>query len=313
MKDAGKASDRVEILLATWRGARYLEALLDSILGQRDQNWHLTASDDASDDDTPRILEAYHARYPERITVLPSHQRFGCARDHFFFLIAQCDAPYMMLCDQDDVWLPDKVGKTLCAIRQAEQGKPETPTLVFCDLSVVDASLRPIAPSLTRYAGWYTQKLDYRSLLLKNVAPGCAMGLNRALARLALQCDSLDKLPMHDGWLAAVAARFGRIVYLDEPLALYRQHGRNSVGAKKERGVAGMLSRLGDLSQLRERIAGKKRQAAAFEAAYAGCLTEEERNFLLQLARKRSGAGFYWRHRQLTHSAALLLGLMALG
>lgn len=313
MKDTDKGCQEVEILLATWRGAQYVEALLDSILGQRNQGWHLTASDDASDDDTPRILEAYRARYPERMTVQPPHKRFGCARDHFFFLISQCDAPYMMLCDQDDVWLPDKVGKTLGAMRQAEQGHPETPTLVFCDLAVADASLRPIAPSLTRYAGWYTQELDYRSLLLKNVAPGCAMGLNRALARLALQCDSLNALPMHDGWLAAVAARFGRIVYLDEPLALYRQHGDNSVGAKKEHGLAGALSRLGDLPRLQERIAGKKQQAAAFEKAYAGRLTREERDFLLQLARRRSGAGFYWRHRRLTHSAALLLGLMAFG
>jgi hypothetical protein len=35
---------------------------------------------------------------------------------------------------------------------------------------------------------------------------------------------------MHDWWIILVAAFEGRIVYLDESLIQYRQHGNNTVG-----------------------------------------------------------------------------------
>lgn len=81
--------------MTTYNGAAFLTAQLDSILAQDTDSWHLTVSDDGSTDATPEILEDYTRRFPEKITRVFSGRRFGNARDHFFWLMAQCKAEYM--------------------------------------------------------------------------------------------------------------------------------------------------------------------------------------------------------------------------
>ena len=87
---------------------------------RRGSAWHLTVSDDGSTDGTPAILDGYAARYPDRVRRVRHEGRFGNARDHFFWLMRECGATYMMFCDQDDVWHPDKVEKTMRTLLEAE-------------------------------------------------------------------------------------------------------------------------------------------------------------------------------------------------
>ena len=254
-----------DILLAAWNGERYLPQQLDSILAQDESAWRLTVSDDGSTDGTPDILKEYARRYPERIRVCHSGQRFGSAKGHFLYLMRQCTAPYALFSDQDDVWHPDKLRLTMQALRQAEeQSGADTPILVFTDLRLVDEALHPLADSLTRYQHRPVEDLDYRSLLMQNVVNGCTIGCNQALMTLAGQCREDDAILMHDGWLAAVAARFGRIIYVDKATMDYRQHSGNSVGGANVCSAAYALRRILALKTLRESIAEKKRQAAAF-------------------------------------------------
>jgi len=118
---------------------------------------------------------------------------------------------------------------------------------------------------------------------------------------------------MHDGWLAAVAARFGRIIYLDEATVDYRQHSGNSVGGADVRSAGYVMRRLKALSQLKAMIAAKKKQAAVFAATYAECLSAEDSAFLNGFARKRSGPAFYWRYRKHLHSLYHRIGFILLG
>lgn len=303
-----------EILLATHDGEAYLREQVDSILAQRDGRWHLTLSDDGSTDGTQAILDEYAARYPDRIARYRAPRRFGNARDHFFHLMERCDAPYMLLCDQDDVWYPDKVGRMLDALLAAERERgADAPTLVFSDQTPTDADLRPLAPSLMRMQQQYTDEIDYRALLLQNVVTGGACALNRALARLALRCADASQVVMHDWWLGVVAARFGQAVYLDEPTGCYRQHGGNSVGAKDTASAAYAARSLAKLGEVRRAIEGKKRQAAEFARTYEAALTDEDRAFLLPFAKPRSGPAFYIKNRALIHGRFRLAGMMALG
>ncbi len=304
---------KAEILLASFNGEQYVRAQIDSILAQRDEDWHLTLSDDGSSDGTTAILDEYEARFPQKITRHRAGKRFGNARDHFFHLMAQCEAPYMLFCDQDDVWYPDKVGKTLAALCQAEAGDEGKPVLAFCDQRPTDASLQPLAQSLTRYQQHYTQRFDYRALLLQNVVTGGAMGINRAAARLAERCIDPSRVIMHDWWLAVVTARFGEIVYLNEVLADYRQHGHNEVGAKDVRSVRHVLGRFAKLGEVRELLEAKKKQARIFDETYAGALDSADRAFLDGFEKDHSGAMFYWRYRHQIHGFWRLTGMMALG
>lgn len=308
------STESVEILLAAYNGSKYIREQMDSILNQTDTRWHLTVSDDGSTDGTLSILDAYAAQFPEKISVYRSGIRFGNARDHFFRLMQQCEAPCMMFCDQDDVWHSDKVKKTLDALQSAqERWGTQMPLLIFSDQTVTDEELNPIAPSLMRYQRHYCEEFDYRSILMQNVVTGGAMMINRTLADLAMKCCDTSGIILHDWWLAAVAARFGRILYIDEPLGMYRQHGHNSVGAKDVGSAGYVLRMLARTGELRKSILRKKRQAAVFAKTYQAELHAEDRAFLHGFGRARSGPVFYGRYRKQIHGFCRLAGFALLG
>lgn len=306
-------AETVEILMAVYNGERFLREQLDSILAQTDGDWHLTASDDGSTDGSADILEDYARRYPDRIGLYRSGRRFGSARDHFLHLMSRCDAAFMLFCDQDDVWYPEKLERTRAAYAEAlKQWGAETPILVFSDQTPADAALRPLAPSLMRYQGQYFKSFDYRSILMQNVVTGGAMGINRALARLGGQYIDSDAIDMHDWWLAAVAARFGHIAYIDRPLGAYRQHDRNVEGAKPVHSMGYVAKKLASLREVRRSILTKKAQAAAFRETYADRLAAEDMAFLDAFTRHRSGVGFWLKYQGLIHGAARKLGMLLL-
>ena len=104
----------IRILLAAYNGEAYLRQQLDSVLAQTCRDFQLIVSDDQSRDETPRILEEYAEKYPDMILYYRSGLRFGSAQGHFMHLLKTfSQSDYIMFCDQDDVWHPDKVEKTL--------------------------------------------------------------------------------------------------------------------------------------------------------------------------------------------------------
>lgn len=304
----------LDILLAAYNGERFLREQLDSLLAQSWTDWRLSASDDGSTDGTAAILDEYAALHPGRITRLHHGGRFGSARDHFFWLMAQCKSPYVMFCDQDDVWQSDKVEKTMALLLRAEAAYgADTPVLVFTDLTPVDESLRPLAPSLMKMQKQDASHLDYRAILFQNIVTGCATGVNRAMVRLAGQCPNPSQVIMHDWWLALVAARFGKMVYLGESTMLYRQHGGNSVGAKEVGGGAYVRHALINLRGIAKSISQKKRQAAAFQQAYGQHLNDEELAFLSGFVKNHSGFFFYGKYNGLIHGFYRKIGFLILG
>lgn len=270
----------IDILLATWNGERYLAEQIESLLAQTSTDWRLLARDDGSTDGTTDILGRYAALHRECITIVEDSDAGLGACGNFARLMEHSDAEYVMFCDQDDVWLPEKVEHCLNAIRKLEkEQEPGKPALVHCDLRVVDPDIETIAPSFWRY-----QKLNpvkgrfLNRLLIQNVVTGCAAILNRPLARLATPIPAGAR--MHDWWIALVAAAFGNVGYLPESLVLYRQHGGNTLGAKgwSLRTVARMLA-AGNLIEVgREKRAilrVSEQQAALFAERYGAGLSRE--------------------------------------
>ena len=282
---------KVEILLATFNGEPYLSEQLDSILSQDTQNWHLTASDDGSSDRTVEILDAYAQTYPEKITRVVSGRQFHNARDHFFWLMEQCDADYIQFCDQDDVWHPDKLRLLQEALEEAEAAYgADTPLLAFSDQAVVDKDLGLIAPSLMTLQQQNPKVLDYRNLLYQNVVSGCTMAVNRPLAKLAAGCTDTQQVIMHDWWLALTAARFGKMVYVDRATIDYRQHSDNSVGATDVRSPVYVIKKLLDAKDFRKGVFPRKAQALCFLDSYRAGLSADEIVYLRQFGADRSPA-----------------------
>lgn len=221
----------VEILLATHNGERFVSDQIESIRAQKYKNWRLLVSDDCSSDDTLSIILRY-ASEDSRICVISSGIRFGGAKENFFALLSSSQAPYCMFCDQDDVWLPEKISKSITELQKLEAMHGEdAPLLVFCDMKVVDRDLDVVYDSFERSSNYDPSRLAFNQIIALNVAAGCCQCFNHELVIRCLDVADLAYVEYHDWWAMLVAAAFGDIYFIDEPLSLYRQHGENEVGA----------------------------------------------------------------------------------
>jgi glycosyltransferase involved in cell wall biosynthesis len=242
---APSQSPLVDVLLATYNGAKYLRAQLDSLLAQTHQNFRLLVSDDGSSDDTPAILESYRVRFGERLVHVPNpHHGQGLVRNFENLMVASLHdgvAAWVAFSDQDDVWLPPKIELCLQEMVQMEQeGGAELPCLVHSDLTVVDEHLGVISESFATYQRMDPLQCSPLSLLSVNQVTGCTMMVNRTLLRMALPLP--QETIMHDWWCGLVSGS-GHRCFVPTPLILYRQHGANQVGAR-DRSLKTRLLRL---------------------------------------------------------------------
>jgi glycosyltransferase involved in cell wall biosynthesis len=271
----------IAILLATYNGAPYLAQQLDSLLVQTNRDWHLLVRDDLSTDETFDILRRYQEQHPTKITIVPNEGEVLGASGNFGALLTLADAPFTMFCDQDDVWLPDKIELTLAAMQRLEalHGKA-MPLLVHTDLRVVDSNLLEIAPSLWRYQKTDPSAITLNRLLVQNVATGCTVMINRSLRELAVPMPAEAR--MHDWWLALVAGAFGRIAHIQTPTILYRQHDCNDSGAAPLNLIVAMrkIFAPSKLLKTNEFVKRLQRQAAAFLQRYGNMLPPRTRTVL---------------------------------
>ena len=275
------ARKRMAILLAAYNGAAYLPQQLDSLFAQTDQDWDLLISDDCSRDETPGILRAYAARYPDRIRLIDHDAPTGSSQNNFMLLTRQAgDYDYLMYCDQDDVWNPDKVALTLQKMRETENGQRDVPCLVHTDLTVVDEGLNEKNESFFYSSMLRADRCQLHYLLIQNIVTGCTMMINHALWELAVLPAEEGAMRMHDGWFALIAAALGRIGFVERPTMRYRQHGGNVVGASDVRSVRYIAAALGRLKKNRQSILDTQRQAGALAHTLGDRLSKEQRNLL---------------------------------
>lgn len=222
----------IDILLATYNGEKFLAEQINSILAQTFDEWRLLIRDDGSTDATRQIITDFFQRYPDKIVVIDDTDKNLGVTHNFERLMEHSNAPYVMFCDQDDIWFPDKIEKSLQALHQMEQHYPSPiPLLVYTNLSVCNAGGIKIHDSF-----WEYQKInplvpcDYPKALLQNNATGNTMIFNRTLIDQALPFPK--EAVMHDWWIALVALYLGKITLLTQPTLLYRQHEKNVSGPK---------------------------------------------------------------------------------
>lgn len=231
---------KVAVLLSLYNGEKYLEEQLASLLSQTYQNFIVVVRDDGSTDNSLKIVESAAESVPDKFHLVPKDSVNRGARDSFAFLIHYVldnksllglDYAYMMFCDQDDIWFNSKIEVQARAMFKAEEGKFSVPVLVHSDLEVVSEQAKTIAPSLIRYQGLEIERNQFPNLVISNLVTGCTAMINESLAKKSLPIHG-DAI-MHDWWLALIASAFGSLIYLDEPLIFYRQHGNNTIGAKE--------------------------------------------------------------------------------
>jgi len=205
---------------------------VDSLLKQANKNLKVLIRDDGSSDNTLHIIKDYEKKYPETFTILDDGLGNIGSSACFMRLLEHAKGyEYIMFCDQDDVWLPNKISSSLSAIREMEKefGK-HVPLMNFTDLRVVDDHLHEIDVSF-----WRSQRLtpaiaeNWWELLAQNVVTGCTMILNSKAREVSLPFVLTEMV--HDQWIAVNVAKHGHVSYIPEQTILYRQHANNVVGA----------------------------------------------------------------------------------
>ena len=234
--------EKINILMATYNGRRYVAKQVESILNQTYKDFRLIISDDGSTDSTVKILQEYEEK-DFRVEVYSLQQNQGVV-SNFEFLIGKVRSELFMFADQDDIWEPDKIEKTL---KKMEEDNLD---LVYTDLEVVDSKLKQISPSY-----WTLKGLDYRikkynnfeSLYLNNFITGCTMLVKSKWINEFMPLPKNSKYVLHDYWISLVISQSGKIGYVDEPTIKYRQHNNNKIGSKTK---AEEMKTLDDLRNL---------------------------------------------------------------
>ncbi len=286
----------IVVLLATYNGQEYLREQLDSLVQQTFKDFKIIVHDDGSTDGTIEIIDEYQKKYPEMM-VQYFGEPLGSAKANFLWMLKQVQADYYFFCDQDDVWAPDKVERSLQEMYRLEEQNREAqlleapPTCIFTDMRVVDKNLDEISPSFIRYIGRSPENIAYTQILIDNPAAGCTMCINRQLKNLVvdmLPFIELDLIPMHDALVLEVAAIMGHIHCIDEPMVSYRQTGHNTMGAvtetdsdKANRNITDLKE--GNFFEKKKAFVYESRLFAA-EVAKAGWMPVDKKNVLIRFA-----------------------------
>ncbi len=206
---------KVQVLLSTFNGQRYVEELIRSIIGQVDVEVEVLIRDDGSSDDTLRIIDALSENFSQ--IKLIKGQNLGVVRSFFELLKIAGDSDYYAFADQDDIWKPQKLAS---AVLKLKKTNPGIAAMYYSRLEFVDVNLEHIGYSTKPvFSGFY-------NALVQNQATGCTVVLNER-ARLIISAKLPDWALMHDWWCYLVTSAFGTVVYDDNSYILYRKHGKN--------------------------------------------------------------------------------------
>ncbi len=221
--------EKVDILVATCNGEKYVKEQIDSILNQTYENIRVIVSDDRSDDSTPKILKEI-AKSDKRVILNLQKERLGVI-NNFEFLLKQVKSNFYMFSDQDDFWLPNKVEKMM------ERQKQENADLVFGDLEVVNEKLETMYPSYGDYM-LLNRKIkkcinSYEYNYLYNCVTGCTILGKTSMLDKILPLPNTSKYVLHDHWIGIITGIYGKVAYVEETYIKYRQHGNNQVGTDK--------------------------------------------------------------------------------
>lgn len=296
---------KISIALCTYNGEQFLRGQLDSILGQTFRDWEIIVVDDVSTDGTWTILQAY-SDGDSRFKLFKNERNLGHNRN-FEKALGLCTGDYIAICDQDDVWHPDKLKCQLEAIGDH--------TLVYHDSEFIDEKGHAMGLKISDKFNFYRGSAPEVFLYL-NCVSGHSILMKRELVALALPFP----IGFHyDQWLAFVAAGNGSIDFVDKALVSYRQHASNATDmlarrkqartadakiaelqkesawighcAAKSKGATNMLlQRLAVLSETRNR---------SFASPAYGIAIWQKRGTLLSLLKKSTVSKFFYVLRKI--------------
>lgn len=245
----------VSILMATFNGEKYLEAQLDSILCQSYENFKLYISDDGSKDNTLEILKKY-AEKDSRISLLCNHEPNKSSCRNFLYLLENVISDVYLFSDQDDVWEKNHVEKLVSEYCKCSEQAKALPVLVHGDLKVVNENLTVISDSALDYMNLPRNPKYSHFYFVQNNVTGCVSLINNELKKYVylnkqFLMENMDVIPMHDNFFSTIASEFGKIIFINESLELYRQHDFNVLGAQNSKNLFRLIKKMLGFSNIK--------------------------------------------------------------
>ncbi len=226
----------LQVLLSTYNGEKYILQQLDSIFAQRYDQLKVLIRDDGSRDQTLSIIRQYMEQYPDQIELIMG-ENVGVVRS-FWTLMEQADqqAEYFCFCDQDDVWMPDKIAHAIEQLSQLEHEVQDTgeensvlPAMMCTATQLTDEELQPTVI----WPGMPSRPPSFYNALFQNIAVGATLSFNRNALQLILSVSvNTERILMHDWWFYLAISCFGRVYFDPNPSIYYRQHASNAVGGE---------------------------------------------------------------------------------
>lgn len=243
----------ISVCIATYNGEKFIKEQLDSILCQLSNDDEVVISDDGSTDKTLEIIESYkdkrikifHHKKDEKLSKIKQGRNFYYATQNFSNALEKVSGDYVFLSDQDDIWLQNKVSRSLELLKKND--------VIVHNYQVVDVN-----GNLTKEQQFSKNPL-HKSVfanIMDSHFRGCCM---------AFKSDILKKcLPIpvnvigHDYWIGAIASKYCSIFYEINPLIQSRWYPESVSSKKKTSFIYKIQFRLTLLMELLKRIKMKK-------------------------------------------------------
>jgi glycosyltransferase involved in cell wall biosynthesis len=212
------------IALGSYNGARFLDAQLDSLAAQSWTRWRLVVSDDGSTDATRDIVARFAAAHPARDVQLIEGPGQGATRNFLHLLDQAAQGEWLAFCDQDDVWLPERLDRGMAQI-----GSISGPAATASRTIICDHELRPLGP-----APLFSRPAAFRNALVQACLPGNTFLANPAavsILKAGAGAAAAAGVVSHDWWAYQLLSGAGATIIRDPALTvLYRQHRGNVMG-----------------------------------------------------------------------------------
>jgi len=213
---------KIDILMATYNGEKYLAEQIDSIICQTYKKWNLLIRDDGSSDNTFKILKEYEKK-DDRIKIIKDKKgNLGIAKN-FEELLKISSSELIMFSDQDDVWKKDKIKIMLKYVGNSD--------LIISDAIVTNEKLECISESLFCLV---KSKNGIIKNVIKNTYYGCCMLFKRKILEEVLPIPNNKEIG-HDLWIGLISEKYYKVKFIDEKLIYFRRHSNNVTTINKSK------------------------------------------------------------------------------
>jgi glycosyltransferase involved in cell wall biosynthesis len=293
MGENGANSLSVSVAMTTCNGAAYIREQVESIFRQTLLPDEIIVCDDCSTDGTMELLRVIAGSAPCPMTLIVNDHRLGSTKN-FEKAIERCSGDLIALCDQDDVWRPQK----LETIERCFANHPDS-SLVFSNGDLIDQDGRQLATDMWsrfKFTARLREQLNtpekaHDLLLSRFFVTGATVAFRSCFRNLCLPFPEHTPTFIHDRWIAVLMSAVGRVAAIDERLISYRLHAQQQMGVGKRPILYQYLtpyncsSDSAALALVRERVA---RASCAINPAFLDAVEVRQRHLAARMLLSRN-------------------------